>query len=92
MYGGLLSNRDFAGIATISCTKSKCGKATSKSPNSREPHLDFPLHPTMGQSPAVGLQQQMNAILEQQRQQQQQQQQHQQQVNLIMSKLINMKM
>ena len=61
-------------------------------PGSTSWNLDFPLHPTMGQSPVVGLQQQMNAILEQQRQQQQQKQQHQQQVNLIMSKLINMKM
>ena len=61
-------------------------------PGSTSWNLDFPVHPTMGQSPVVGLQQQMIAILKQQTQQQQQQQQHQQQMNILMSKLVNLNM
>ena len=61
-------------------------------PGSTSSNLDFPVHPTMGQSPVVGLQQQMIAILKQQTQQQQQQQQHQQQMNILMSKLVNLNM
>ena len=52
---------------------------------------DFPIHPTMGQKPLVGLKQQMTMILQQQAQQQkQQQQQHLLQMNNIMSQLMNM--
>ena len=52
---------------------------------------DFPIHPTMGQNPLVGLKQHMTMILQQQAQQQkQQQQQHMLQMNNIMSQLMNM--
>ena len=68
-------------------------QASLPPPGSTSWNLGFPIRPTMGQSPMVGLQQQMVVILEQQRQQQQQQQQqHQQQVNMIMSKLMNLNM
>ena len=55
-------------------------------PGSPSWNQDFPVIPTMGQSPVVGLQQQLMIVLNQQRQQQQQQQQqHQQQLNIMMS-------
>ena len=60
-------------------------------PGSPSWNMDFPQYPTMGQSPVVGMQQQLWAILHQQKQQQQQQE-HQQQMTHIMSQLMNLNM
>ena len=60
-------------------------------PGSSSWDQDFPIYPTMGQNPLVGLKQQVTMILQQQAQQQkQQQQQHQIQMNNIMSQLMTM--
>ena len=60
-------------------------------PGSPSWNMDFPQYPTMGQSPVVGMQQQLWAILHQQKQQQQQQE-HQQQMTHMMSQLMNLNM
>ena len=62
-------------------------------PGSPSWNMDFPQYPTMDQSPLVGMQQQIWAILHQQKkQQQQQQQEHQQQMTHMMSQLMNLNM
>ena len=62
-------------------------------PGSPTWNMDFPQYPTMGQSPVVGMRQQLWAILHQQKQQQQkQQQEHQQQMENMMSQLMNLNM
>ena len=54
---------------------------------------NFPPMPTLSQSPVVGLQQQIMAVLQQQRQEQQNQQnQHQQQMSLMMTQMMKMNM
>ena len=59
------------------------------SPGSPSWNLDFPVNPTIGQNPVVGLQQQMVKMLEQQELQQQQQQQ---QMNVLMKQLMSLNM
>ena len=60
-------------------------------PGSPSWDTDFPPHPTMGQSPMVGMKQQVLVILQQQRQEQQiQQQKHQQQMAVMMNQLMNL--
>ena len=62
-------------------------------PGSPSWDTDFPPHPTMGQSPMVGMKQQVLEILQQQRQEQQiQQQKHQQQMAVMMNQLMNLNM